>query len=133
LIRECQDATRSRISFHPEGSIETVCQLCYQPEPGRLPLDLLKVESVSPILHIEFDLSQALAQPHINSNFAAIVGPVFCGIRQQFIQSQSERQRRLFRQRPGGRVVVDRNVFAKKVLALARKSSTLTSVELWTE
>src|ERR1700730_7088269 len=57
LIRECQDATRSRISFHPEDSIETVCQLCYQPEPGRPPLDLLKVESVSPILHIESVLS----------------------------------------------------------------------------
>jgi hypothetical protein len=45
--------------------------------------------------------------------FAANVDPALRGIRQQFIQNPRKRQSRLFRQRPGGRFVIDRYSFAK--------------------
>jgi hypothetical protein len=38
-------------------------------------------------MHIELDLSRPLAQAHIDSNLATIIGAVFGGIGEQFIQS----------------------------------------------
>src|SRR6202035_1141216 len=63
---------------------------------------------------MEFDLSRTLAQSHADRDPAALVGPVFCRIREQFIQSQREWYPGLFRQRPGGRFIVDRNLVAEE-------------------
>ena len=51
----------------------------------------VKVESGSAVLHIEFNLARTLPQPHVDGAPAAMIGPVFCGVSQQFIQNERER------------------------------------------